>query len=122
MSLSSAWSISRSVNPPRMVYLDFPLGHTAGRAHDVQSQKAVVMAALRLLEEARDPGSATTLSQRWSNDDAWKDAVMRPRIKADRDGAFDDDRMERFATPQYQESEDADLVTGDCSTCVWLEE
>ena len=35
-----------------MVYLDFPLGHTAGRAHDVQSQKAVVMAALRLLEEA----------------------------------------------------------------------
>ena len=122
MSLSSAWSISRSVNPPRMVYLDFPLGHTAGRAHDVQSQKAVVMAALRLLEEARDPGSATTLSQRWSNDDAWKDAVMRPRIKADWDGEFDDDRMERFATPQYQESEDADLVTGDCSTCVWLEE
>ena len=121
MSLSSAWSISRSVNPPRMVYLDFPLGHTAGRAHDVQSQKAGGMAALRLLEEARDPGSATTLSQRWSNDDAWKDAVMRPRIKADRDGEFDDDRMERFATPQYQESEDADLVTGDCSTCVWLE-
>ncbi|HIM35946.1 MAG: hypothetical protein VB939_11285 [Pseudomonadales bacterium] len=120
MSLSSAWSISRLVNPPRMVYLDFPLGHTAGRAHDVQSQKAVVMAALRLLEEARDPGSATTLSQRWSTDDAWKDAVMRPKIKAGRDGAFDD-RVERFATPQYQESEDADLVTGDCSTCVWLE-
>ena len=105
-----------------MVYLDFPLGHTAGRAHDVQSQRDVVMAALRLLEEARDPGSATTLSQRWSHDDAWKDAVMRPNIKAERDGTFDDDRVERFATPQYQESEDADLVTGDCSTCVWLEE
>ena len=105
-----------------MVYLDFPLGHTAGRAHDVQSQKDVVMAALSLLEEARDPGSATTLPQRWSNDDAWKDTVMRPKAIADREGAFDDDRVERFATPQYQESEDADLVTGDCPTCVWLEE
>ncbi|MEC8834436.1 MAG: hypothetical protein VYC07_07040 [Pseudomonadota bacterium] len=110
------------MNPPRMVYLDFPLGHTAGRAHDVQSQRAVVVAALRLLEESRQPGSTTKLRQRWSEDDAWKDGVMRPKLNVDRGGGFDDDRVERFATPQYQESEDAALVTGNCPTCVWLEE
>ena len=122
MSLSSAWSISQAVNPPRMVYLDFPLGHTAGRANDVQSQQAVVMAALKLLAEATQPGATMTLPQRWSKDDVWKDAVMRPKSNADRGGTFDDDRVERFATPQYQSSEDENLATGACPTCVWLEE
>ena len=46
----------------------------------------------------------------------------RRLVRAVAYGTFDDDRVERFATPQYQELEDADLVTGDCSTCVWLEE
>ncbi len=104
-----------------MVYLDFPLGHTAGRAHDVQSQRAVVVAALRLLEEAQQAGSTTKLRQRWSEDDAWKDGVMRPKTNVDRTDGFDDDRVERFATPQYQELEDAALVTEECPTCVWLE-
>ena len=124
MSLSSAWTISRSVNPPRLVYLDFPLGHTAGRANDVQSQRAVVMAALRLLEEARQPSSTVTLSERWSGDDAWKDTVMRPKVNGNgaRGEVFDDARVERLATPQYQSSADAGLATADCRTCVWLEE
>ena len=122
VSLSSAWTISRSVNPPRMVYLDFPLGHTAGRANDVQSQRAVVMAALQLLEEARQPGSPVPMRHRWSGDDAWKDTVMRPKINGDSGEIFDDDRVERLATPQYQSSADADRVTENCRTCVWLEE
>ena len=82
------------------------------------------MAALRLLEEARQPSSTVTLSERWSGDDAWKDTVMRPKVNGNgtRGEVFDDDRVERLATPQYQSSADAGLATADCRTCVWLEE
>ncbi|GIS69979.1 MAG: hypothetical protein CM1200mP9_08000 [Gammaproteobacteria bacterium] len=102
-----------------MVYLDFPLGHTAGRANDVQSQRAVVMAALQLLEVGASAGqyrkqcAIVGLAM-----NAWKDTVMRPKINGDSGEIFDDDRVERLATPQYQSSADADRVTENCRTCV----
>ena len=46
MSLTSALSITASVNPPRAVFVDYPLGHTAGKPDDVESQDAIVRAAL----------------------------------------------------------------------------
>jgi len=104
LSLSSALSITRSVNPPRAVFLDFPLGHTAGKALDEGLQDAIFEAALTAFETMETPGSVQTLPFHWANDDAWKDSVMRPQVagSAGDSGEHRDDRSERSAEPQYQ--------------------
>ena len=108
VSLTSALSITRSAAPPRAVFLDFPLGRTAGRAFDAAMQRDIVCRALDLLRDAQRPGALVELDHRWATDDAWKDDVMRR-----------DSRQERFDTPQYQCAEDAARADPDCPTCVW---
>ena len=125
VSLSSALSITASVNPPRGVFTDFPLGHTAGRADDPASQDAILRAAIDLLVEAERPGEIRRLDLRWAETDAWKDAVMRPRTRARRatgggdapDAEVEDDRAERTDVPQYQFEADRGAVEPDCPTC-----
>ena len=57
---------------PRFLFSDFPLGNSAGRPHDVESHKATLELALRVLETA--PVARTTVQspQRWSEDASWK--------------------------------------------------
>src|SRR6185295_14726395 len=57
---------------PRFLFSDFPLGHSAGRPHDVASQAETLELALRLLETAC--GARTTMQSplRWSADASWK--------------------------------------------------
>jgi D-proline reductase (dithiol) PrdB len=57
---------------PRFLFSDFPLGNSAGRPHDVESQKATLELALRVLETA--PSARTTVQspQRWNDDASWK--------------------------------------------------
>ena len=57
---------------PRFTFSDFPLGHSAGRPFDVESQAATLALALRVLEGA--PAARTTVQspQRWSDDPSWK--------------------------------------------------
>jgi D-proline reductase (dithiol) PrdB len=57
---------------PRFLFSDFPLGNSAGKPHDPESQAFTFELALRLLETA--PGPQTTLQSplRWSVDAAWK--------------------------------------------------
>jgi len=57
---------------PRFLFSDFPLGNSAGRPHDPESQRLTLDLALRLLEAA--PGPRTTMQSplRWSTDAAWK--------------------------------------------------
>ena len=118
MSCSSAWSITRAAFAPRAVYLDFPLGRTAGKAGDVEMQRDVMRAALATVRDAKRPGEIVELPYLWADTDDWKDGVMRPR----RGGGGDhgDDRSERLPTPQYQTEEDAALADSDCATCVFL--
>jgi hypothetical protein len=111
LSLSSALSITRSVNPPRAVFLDFPLGHTAGRPHDEDLQDAIVEAALNAFETMETPGSIHRLPFQWADDDTWKDSVMRPQSGKGDGGKHRDDRSERSGEPQYQV--DADRVAAE---------
>lgn len=128
LSMSSAWSITAAVDPPRALYLDFPLGHTTGKPHDRVLQRAIVADALQAFEQFRTPGTFKRLPYEWAENDAWKDRVMRPRPGAspkDAD-AYEDDRVERFDTPQYQTDRDrelaeAALAEGGCETCVFVE-
>jgi hypothetical protein len=57
---------------PRFLFSDFPLGNSAGKPHDKDSQALTLELALRLLEAA--PGPQTTMQSplRWSADASWK--------------------------------------------------
>ena len=57
---------------PRFLFSDFPLGNSAGKPHEPDSQTATLEAALRVLETA--PGSRTTVQNplRWSDNPDWK--------------------------------------------------
>ena len=57
---------------PRFLFSDFPLGNSAGRPFDVESQTQTLELALRLLESA--PAARTTVQSplRWSDDPSWK--------------------------------------------------
>ena len=57
---------------PRFLFSDFPLGNSAGRPFDVESQAQTLELALRVLESA--PAARTTVQSplRWSVDASWK--------------------------------------------------
>src|SRR5262250_3063223 len=57
---------------PRFLFSDFPLGNSAGRPFDVESQRATLELALRVLESAPAAGTTVRSPQRWSDDPAWK--------------------------------------------------
>ncbi len=121
MCLSSAWSITRAVNPPRAAYVDYPLGHTAGKPLDTVDQLEILTSALALLETAGSPGTIKDLEKVWTPDDSWKDRVMRPHAGIRSGGG--DERIERFATPQYQNDADRAAAgrASECSGCLWIE-
>lgn len=118
LSLSSAYSITRAVHPPRAVFIDFPLGHTSGKPHDAAQQDDLLRRALHGFQSIRTPGDVLVLPDSWHDGvdgDAWKDAVLNPG---------GDDRTERAAEPQYQLDADraladAALASGGCPSCVW---
>ncbi len=70
--LGSAKDIVEHCGVPRFVFSDFPLGNSAGKPNDRDSQAATLELALQVLECA--PTSRTTVQspQRWSESVAWK--------------------------------------------------
>jgi hypothetical protein len=84
---------------PRVLFSDFPLGNSAGRPNDRESQDLTLELALRLLEAA--PGPRTTMQSplRWSANPDWKldysniarlppDEIARRRAEFDRQKAL----------------------------------
>ena len=57
---------------PRFLFSDFPLGNSAGKPFDVESQAATLELALRVLESAPAPRTTVQSPQRWRDDAAWK--------------------------------------------------
>jgi D-proline reductase (dithiol) PrdB len=57
---------------PRFVFSDFPLGNSAGRPFDVDSQAQTLELALRVLESAPGPRATVQSPQRWNDDARWK--------------------------------------------------
>ena len=76
--------------------------------------------ALNAVEGMTQPGAIEAIDLQWSNDDSWKDGVMR--VKPGGDVTNLDDRSERYSTPQYQHPEDAIALQADCKSCVFFEE
>jgi len=70
--MGCAKDIVEHAGVPRFVFSDFPLGNSAGRPFDVESQRQTLELALQVLESA--PGARTTMQSpiRWSEDASWK--------------------------------------------------
>lgn len=104
---------------PRGAFVDFPLGHTAGRAHDPALQRELMLAALAAFQELDTPGAIARLPFRWSADESWRE-------ERERGGASADSRTPRADTPQYQSVADREAAerlhrSGPCGACVGAE-
>jgi hypothetical protein len=74
MCLTSALDITQAVNPPRAVFLNFPLGHQAGKPHQPELQRQIVRDAMRAFETIDQPGTIVQLPYVWdSNDRIWEE-------------------------------------------------
>jgi D-proline reductase (dithiol) PrdB len=102
LCMASALDIIQAGNPPRSVFVDYPLGHTAGKPFDSVDQRRIVRAALRAFASIQEPGNIVHLDGRWSDDDAWKASAAEP--------SAGDQRSPRNTEPQYQTEEDRALA------------
>jgi D-proline reductase (dithiol) PrdB len=57
---------------PRFLFSDFPLGNSAGKPFDTESQAQTLELALRVLESAPGPRTTVQSPQRWNEDAEWK--------------------------------------------------
>ncbi len=57
---------------PRFVWSDFPLGNSAGRPFDRESQALTLELAFRLLEHAPGPRTTVASPLAWTADPTWK--------------------------------------------------
>jgi hypothetical protein len=80
---------------PRFLFSDFPLGNSAGRPFDVESQARTLELALRVLESAPAPRTVVQSPLRWRPDAAWKRdyldlSKLAPEAIAERRKEFDE--------------------------------
>ena len=70
--MGAAKDIVEHCGVPRFLFSDFPLGNSAGKPFDVESQAATLELALRVLEGAPGPRTTVQSPQRWNDDARWK--------------------------------------------------
>ena len=70
--IGSAKDVIEHIGVPRFLFVDFPLGNSAGKPGDPRSQRRIFEQALRVLESATEPRSTVKSPERWSDDLAWK--------------------------------------------------
>jgi len=76
--MTSALDITRSVKPPRAVFVNFPLGHQTGKPHQPELQRSIVRDAFLALESMTKPGTVVSLPYVWDErDDGWEDREYR---------------------------------------------
>jgi hypothetical protein len=72
--MTSALDITKAVNPPRAVFLNFPLGHQTGKPHQPELQRRIVRDAMQAFETIANPGTIIDLPYVWDpNDRRWEE-------------------------------------------------
>jgi hypothetical protein len=72
--MTSALDITRSVNPPRAVFVNFPLGRQTGKPHQPDLQLQIVRDAMSAFETIDKPGTMVELPYVWDeNDRRWEE-------------------------------------------------
>ena len=125
VSLTSARDITAAANPPRAVFVDYPLGHTSGRVDDHALNRQIVTAALDALALS-EPGVIVDLPHAWADTDDWKDGVMQVRTSTSGETSTEDDRVARHDTTQYQSDADAEAAAAShrgetCLVCAGID-
>jgi hypothetical protein len=102
--LGAALDIMQAGNPPRAVFLDYPLGHSSGRPDDPADQYGIVRSAIAAFDTITEPGTILHLPQRWDASETWKQAAGA--------SSGGDSRQPRDTSPQYQFAEDRVAAEG----------
>ena len=102
MCLGSALDILESGNAPRATYVDYPLGHSAGKPFDPADQLGIVRAALRGFEDMQRPGEIRRLPNSWDASGKWKQDAARSK--------GGDTRESRDESPRFQHPADREAA------------
>ena len=71
--MTSALDITQAVNPPRAVFVNFPLGHQTGKPHQPALQRQIVSDAMRAFETIERPGTIVSIPLGYA--DGWPRAL-----------------------------------------------
>ena len=82
VTLSPVPELTAAVGVPRVAAIEYPLGRSLGQPGDADGQRAVLRAALRVVETAERPGTVVDLPFEWParSTRARKSAVEPPPI------------------------------------------
>jgi hypothetical protein len=83
VTMSSARDITDRIKPPRVAFLNYPLGNAVGRPNEGQEQLMILRQALALLETATQPGSTVDLPFSWP-EPGWAQ-TLRAQYEAEAD-------------------------------------
>jgi hypothetical protein len=70
VTLNMIWPYQRLVGMPRVAAVEHPFGRPYGDVGDAETQRAVLRAALRVFETAREPGHVEHLPFVWHQEPA----------------------------------------------------
>jgi len=76
VTFTNARDIAARAGNPRQIFLNYPLGNPAGRPHDVENQREVLRAGLKLLKDADRAGIIVDLPYSWSESNLWMKKFM----------------------------------------------
>jgi hypothetical protein len=77
------WAFQRLIGMPRVAAIEHPFGRPFGDAGDTATQREVLLAALAVFAEAREPGHVEHLPFVWQEDPSqtrWHPAEPSPII------------------------------------------
>ena len=104
LCMTSAYDITQAVNPPRAVFVNYPLGHQTGKPDDPENQRAIVRDALSAFETISKPGTIVELPYVWDpNDRRWEETdytpgFLPPRPKKAAADLAEQERRRRYTT------------------------
>jgi len=95
LCMTSALDITRAANPPRAVFLNFPLGHQTGKPQQPELQRQIVRDAMRAFETIERPGTIVELPYVWdANDRRWEETDYTEGFLPERPAKEDADTAE----------------------------
>ena len=72
--MTSALDITRSVKPPRAVFVNFPLGHQTGPPDQPELQRRIITDAMRAFDTISTPATIVGLPYVWdAHDRSWEE-------------------------------------------------
>lgn len=80
VGISIVREYTEKVKPPRTVFVKWPFGHPLGEPDNAAQQKTVMLLALQMLCDAKEPGEIRDLALRWRRekyDDQRVEALLK---------------------------------------------